>query len=84
MLLQQQGNLEEAKALYLQTIDSGHADAAPKAANNLGVLLQQQGDVERAQAAYRHAIDSGHADAAPKAAFNLGELLRNTPPPAAS
>ena len=31
------------KAAYQQAIDSGHADAAPKAAVNLGVLLAGAG-----------------------------------------
>ena len=36
-----------AKAAYQQAIDSGHADAAPRAAVNLGSLLEEQGDCGR-------------------------------------
>ena len=63
MLLQEPGGCGRArKAAYQQAIDSGHADAAPRAAVNLGLLLQEQGDVDGAKAAYQQAIDSGHAD----------------------
>ncbi len=55
---------------------SGHADQAPMAAVNLGVLLSEQGDAEGARAAYQQAIDSSHADQAPMAAVNLGILLK--------
>ena len=64
--------MEGAKAAYQQAIDSGHADAAPQAVVNLGILLERQGDAEGAKAAYQQAIDSGHADAAPEAAVRLG------------
>ena len=67
--------MDGARAAYQQAIDSGHADAAPMAAVNLGELLAEQGDADGAKAAYQQAIDSGHADAAPTAAVNLGELL---------
>jgi len=55
---------------------SGHADAAPEAANDLGGLLADQGDVQGAKDAFHQAIDSGHADATPRASYNLGLLLR--------
>ncbi len=84
LLLQEQGDLEGAKAAYQQAIDSGHADWAPRAAFGLGELLEKQGDLEGAKAAYQQAINSGHADVAPEAAVNLERLLRSTPPPAAS
>jgi hypothetical protein len=45
-------------------IDSGHADLAPKAAFNLGVLRQDRGDLDGAERAYQLAIDSGHPSAA--------------------
>ena len=38
-----------AKAAYQQAIDSGHADAAPRAAVNLGDLLAEQGDADGAR-----------------------------------
>ena len=37
------------RAAYQQAIDSGHADAAPRAAVNLGELLAEQGDVDGRQ-----------------------------------
>jgi tetratricopeptide (TPR) repeat protein len=61
---------------FRKAASSGHADAAPLAEFNLGVLLEEQGDADGAKAAYRQAIDSGHADAAPTAARNLGVLLK--------
>jgi len=84
MLLQEQGDVEGAKAAYQRVIDSGHTDQAPKAGLNLGSLLWQQGDLEGAKAAYQLAIDSGHPEVAPRAAYSLELLLRTTPPPAAS
>ena len=65
-----------AKDAYQQAIDSGHADAAPTAAIDLGDLLAEQGDVAGAKDAYQLAIDSGHADEAPRAAVGLGLLLK--------
>jgi Tfp pilus assembly protein PilF len=64
----------DAGAAYQPAIDFGHADPAPKAAVNLGVLRAGQGDAAGAGAAYQPAIDSGHVDQAPKAAVNLGVL----------
>jgi tetratricopeptide (TPR) repeat protein len=71
----QSSNSVAAETAYRQAIASGHAEAAPTAANNLGALLAEQGDVEGAKAAYRQAIASGHAEAAPMATYNLGMLL---------
>jgi Flp pilus assembly protein TadD len=68
--------VQGAKAAYRQAIASGHADAAPQAAVNLGLLLAEQGDVQGAKAAFGQAIASVHADAAPRAAYNLGLLLK--------
>ena len=66
---------ETAIQAFRNSVNSGDADAAPRAALGLGVLLEGQGDVEGAKAAYQQAIDSGHADAAPKAILSLGTLL---------
>jgi hypothetical protein len=55
-------------------IDSGHADQAPQAGLNLGVLCHDRADYAGAEVAFQLVIDSGHADMAPKAAFNLGVL----------
>jgi len=71
------GGIGEAqqRAASQRAIDSGHADMAPQAAYNLGVLLAGQGDVGGSRVAFQRAIDSGHADMAPMAANNLGLLL---------
>jgi TPR repeat protein len=74
LLLEGQGNVVGARAAYQVAIDSGHAEAAPMAAVNLGVLLAGQGDVVGARAAYQVAIDSSHAKWAPWADLLLGEL----------
>ena len=71
-----------AAAAFQLAIDSGHADEAPAAAFNLGVLREEQGDPAGAVAAYQLAIDSGHADQGPKAAFNLGLLREQQGDPA--
>ena len=56
---------------------SGHADAAPKAAFNLGVLLAEQGDADGREGR----LPAGHRLRArrwaPTAAVNLGVLLRS-------
>jgi tetratricopeptide (TPR) repeat protein len=62
---------ETAVEAWRQAVLSGHPDAAPKAAYNLGWLLDGQEDKQGAMDAYQKAIDSGHADLAPKAAINL-------------
>jgi hypothetical protein len=43
------GRAAEAEAAYRQAIASGHADEAPKAAVNLGILLRAQGRPEANQ-----------------------------------
>jgi tetratricopeptide (TPR) repeat protein len=75
VLLEEQGDLEGAKAAFQQAIDSDHSDIALEALVNLGLLLKQQGDLEGAKAAFQQAIDSDHPEQAPKAAVNLGVLL---------
>ena len=71
-----------AKAAYQIAIDAGHAEQAPMAAVNLGVLLEGQQDPAGAKAAYQIAIDSGHAEYAPAAAGALGVLLAEQNDPA--
>jgi tetratricopeptide (TPR) repeat protein len=61
---------------WRKAADSGHADMAPMAALNLGVLLQAQGNADGAMAAYQQAIDSGRPRQAARAALNLGALLQ--------
>ncbi len=67
---------EAAEQAWRKAASSGHADAAPRAARDLGLLLAERDDMEGAKAAYQQAIDSGHADEAPKAVRNLGRLLK--------
>jgi hypothetical protein len=43
--LAKQGDVAGARAAYQRAIDSGHAEWAPEAAINLGVLLAEQTDV---------------------------------------
>jgi TolA-binding protein len=76
LLLQEQSDLEGAKAAYQQAIASGDTEIAPRAVAFMGTLLREQGDVEGAKAAYQEAIASGQAYYAPVAAFNLGVLLK--------
>ncbi|WP_344452119.1 hypothetical protein, partial [Actinocorallia aurantiaca] len=63
--------------LYRQVIDSGHADAAPRAMILLGCLEEDRGDLDAARILYRQAIDSRHADEAPGAMMLL-DLLEET------
>jgi TolA-binding protein len=56
-------------------LDSGHPEAAPRAAFNLGILFEERGEYARAEEAYQQVIDSEHTEWAPKAAFDLGVLL---------
>ena len=65
-----------AAAAFQLAIDSGHADEAPAAAFNLGVLREEQGDPAGAVAAYQLAIDSGHADQGRRRRTTWGWLLR--------
>ena len=52
-----------------------HAEWAPKAAFNLGMLFEEREEYDPAVEAYQKAIDSGHSDAASKARLNLGVLF---------
>jgi tetratricopeptide (TPR) repeat protein len=60
---------------YQRAIDSEHAEWAPKAMFNLGMLFEESGEYGRAEDAYQQAIDSEHSDAASKARLNLGVLF---------
>src|SRR5450631_4345310 len=70
-----------AAAAFQLAIHSGHADEAPKAAVQLGVLRAGQGDPVGAARAFQLAIDSGRAEA-PKAAVQLGVLRAGQGDPA--
>jgi tetratricopeptide (TPR) repeat protein len=72
------GNHEVAAAAWSRASASGHAEAAPLAAVNLGLLRKRLGDAQGAAAAFEQAGASGHPDAAPLASLNL-RLLRNQP-----
>jgi Flp pilus assembly protein TadD len=71
LLLKEQADVDGARAAFQVAVDSGHPDAAPKAAVGLGLLLAKQGDVDGARAAYQLAVDSGHSDMAPMAMHRL-------------
>lgn len=75
LLLEAQGDLDEARAAYQQAVDSGHPDAAPMASLNIGSILIAQDDLDGARAAFQAAVDSGHPDASLMARANLGLLL---------
>jgi hypothetical protein len=60
---------------------SGHRDAAPLAAVELGLLYERRwrrGDAARARTLFHFAINSGHAKAAPLAEIHLRGLNRRT------
>jgi tetratricopeptide (TPR) repeat protein len=59
---------------YQRVIASEHAEAAPRAAFNLGILFEERGEYDLAVEAYQQAINSGHPEVAPKAVGNLREL----------
>jgi peptidoglycan hydrolase-like protein with peptidoglycan-binding domain len=66
-MLEERGNLAEARAAYARADVAGHGPAA----SNLGRLLEQEGALAEAEAAYRRADQRGDAHGA----FNLGLLL---------
>jgi len=74
-LLHEQGDALGAQQAWQEAIESGHPEAAPRAAFLLGILLHEQGDTHGAQQAYQKAIDSGRSDWAPKAMERLRLLL---------
>jgi non-ribosomal peptide synthetase-like protein len=69
------GNHEVAAAAWSRASASGHAEAAPLAAVNLGLLRRRLGDTDGAVAAFEQASRSQHPHAAPWASVSLG-LLR--------
>ena len=68
-------SMGEALAAYQHAIDSGHVEAGPRAAVNLGILLTKLGNARGAESAFRIGVDSCHPEMAPMAAYNLGILL---------
>ena len=68
------GETAAARHWYANASGTGHADWAPRAMVNLGVLEQEQGRIEKARGWWARAIATGHADWAPRAMSNLGAL----------
>jgi tetratricopeptide (TPR) repeat protein len=77
-LLEDRGEIEEAKDAYKQAISSGHPDLAPAGCVNLGMILENEHDFEGAKTAFQQAIDSGHPDWSTRGAGALGVLLERT------
>ncbi|MGF1646464.1 MAG: tetratricopeptide repeat protein [Kineosporiaceae bacterium] len=69
------GQLGPAERPLAETMESGHPEAAPKAAFNLGGLLAGQHRYDEAVVALRRAVDSGHPDESPGALTQLGAVL---------
>jgi tetratricopeptide (TPR) repeat protein len=70
----EQGHLEQARAAYTGTAESGDADFAPQAMMALGVLESEHGDPDVARGWFTKAVESGHPDVAPQAMLNFGVL----------
>lgn len=70
---------DDAVAAYRRAMATGHPEAAPRAAFNLGVLLERlhttTPDWRSMTTAYQVAIDSGHPEWAPMAMVNRAALL---------
>lgn len=58
-------NVRRAEGIYRRAISSAHPQAAPRAANRLGLLLKECGDHAGAEESFRRAVDSGHRAIAP-------------------
>jgi len=74
--LRRTGNVTAARRWYMRVIATGHADQAPAAMINLGVLEHGQGDLVEARQWWERAIATGHADAAARARRELRDLER--------
>jgi|SRR5215208_1597780 tetratricopeptide (TPR) repeat protein len=70
-----QGEYARAEEAYQRVITSEHAEAAPRAAFNLGILFEERAEYDLAEEAYQQAIDSEHSEAGSKARLNLGVLF---------
>ena len=71
-LLHEEGELEEAVALYRRALEAGGGDQAT-AAFNLGIALEDLDRDDEAATAYRRAIDADHGFA--DAHYNLARVL---------
>jgi tetratricopeptide (TPR) repeat protein len=74
--LQEDSDLDGARAAWERAIQSGYEDLVGKGLFNLGLLGEEQGDLNCACSTYRRAIESGHDEAVAKASINLGRLLK--------
>jgi tetratricopeptide (TPR) repeat protein len=57
-----QGEYARAEEAYQRVITSEHAEAAPRAAFNLGILFEERAEYDLAEEAYQQAIDSEHSE----------------------
>jgi non-ribosomal peptide synthetase-like protein len=71
------GDDQVAAAAWSRASASGHAEAAPLAAVNLGGLRRRLGDTDGAVAAFEQASTSQHPHAAPWASVSLGLLRKH-------
>jgi len=74
-VLEQQGDLDGARAIYQQVTDAEDAGQAAQALVSLGKLLESQGDAVGAKAAYWRVLDSTAASWAAHGLTNLVNLL---------
>jgi tetratricopeptide (TPR) repeat protein len=72
--LRRTGDVSEARRWYRRLIATGHADQAPRAMVNLGIMEKQQRNLDEARRLWKQAITTGHADEAPRAMLGLGIL----------
>jgi Tfp pilus assembly protein PilF len=61
VLLAKKGQVEQARTLLQQAIDTGHPDAAPMAMRALG-LLKAVGQPEQTHTTFQQAVDTGHPE----------------------
>jgi hypothetical protein len=77
-------NAHGARRSYERAADSAHAEIAPLAALELGILFEEDlDDADSARVAYRRAVDSRDSEAAPRAAAHLALMLAGADPRAA-
>lgn len=74
--LHRDGRLLEARQWYRRVIASGHADHAPAAMLDLGVLEREDGQPDEARRWFGEAIATRHRSEAPRGMVNLGVLDR--------
>ena len=77
VLLQELGNVEEAKAAWQQVIDSERREEVPQAVYDLAELLEKMGDADGAKAAYQQVLDSEDGALAWLAGMRLAKIFRS-------